>query len=154
MDATVDLLGTIAAPSLSKGDAMFWRRLLGFDTQTLAEKRAALNGVSLFFGALIGANLGMTTDLPLRDYALIIAVVCTIVLYLYLAPVARRRFSAMATLLALVGSLYLLLIHEIGETVFEGIRPSPHIFVTICFWVASILIVELRPVEKETSASH
>ncbi len=63
----------------------------------------------------------MTTNLPLRDYALIIAVVCTIVLYLYLAPVARRRYSAMATLLALVGSLYLLLIHEIGGHVTDAL---------------------------------
>lgn len=129
---------------------MFWRRLMGFNSQTLAEKRAALNGVSLFFGALIGANLGMTTNLPLRDYALIIAVICTLVLYLYLAPVARRRFWPVATLLALVGGLYLLLIDRIGENAFEGIRPPPHIFVTNCFWVASILIVELRPVESET----
>lgn len=132
---------------------MGWRRWLGLGTQTIAEKRAALNGVSLFFGALIGANLGTTAGMPLRDYALIVAVVCTIVLYLYLAPVARRRISAVANLLALIAGLYLLLIHEIGAFAFDGDRPTPHIFVTICFWVASILVVELRPCERSVTPS-
>ena len=126
---------------------MLWRRLLGLDAQTVAEKRAALNGISLFFGALIGANLGMTTGMPLRDYALIVAVVCTLILYLYIAPVARRRLSAVAILSALLGGLYLLLIHDIGAVAFDGARPTPHIFVTICFWVASTLVIELRPIE-------
>ena len=132
---------------------MLWRRLLGLDAQTLAEKRAALNGVSLFFGALIGANLGMTTGMPLRDYALIVAVVCTLILYLYIAPVARRRLSAVVILLALLGGLYLLLIHDLGAAAFDGARPSPHIFVTICFWVASTLVVELRPIEESLAGS-
>ena len=126
---------------------MLWRHLLGLDAQTIAEKRAALNGVSLFFGALIGANLGMTIGMPLRDYALIVAVVCTLILYLYIAPVARRRLSAVAILSALLGGLYLLLIHDIGAVAFDGARPTPHIFVTICFWVASTLVIELRPIE-------
>ena len=132
---------------------MLWRRLLGLDAQTLAEKRAALNGVSLFFGALIGANLGMTTGMPLRDYALIVAVMCTLILYLYIAPVARRRLSAVAILLALLGGLYLLLIHDLGAAAFDGARPSPHIFITICFWVASTLVVELRPIEESLAES-
>ena len=132
---------------------MLWRRLLGLDAQTIAEKRAALNGVSLFFGALIGANLGMTTGMPLRDYALIVAVVCTLILYLYIAPVARRRLSAVATLLALLSGLYFLLIHDLGAAAFDGARPSPHIFITICFWVASTLVVELRPIEESLAGS-
>ena len=127
---------------------MGWRRWLGFDAQTIAEKRAAINGVSLFFGALIGANLGTTGRMPLSDYALIVAVICLIVLYLYLAPVARRRVTTATNLLLLIGGLYLLLIHDVGAAAFDGPRPSPHIFVTICFWVTSILFVELRPVEE------
>lgn len=132
---------------------MLWRRLLGLDAQTIAEKRAALNGVSLFFGALIGANLGMTIGMPLRDYALIVAVVCTLILYLYIAPVARCRLSAVATLLALLSGLYFLLIHDLGAAAFDGARPTPHIFVTICFWVASTLVVELRPLDDSFAGS-
>lgn len=130
---------------------MNWRRWLGLDAQTIAEKRAALNGVSLFFGALIGANLGSTERMPLTDYAVVVAVVCMIVLYLYLAPVARRRWANAANLLLLVGGLYMLLIHDIGAAAFEGPRPSAHIFVTICFWITSVLLFELRPIAEASN---
>lgn len=124
---------------------MSWRRLVGLEDQTLAEKRAALSGISLFFGALIGANLGTIEQLALADYILLIATICLIVLYIHLAPVARKRWSNLAHLLALVLVLYLLLVHDAGAAFFQGPRPTPHIFATICFWLASLAIVELRP---------
>lgn len=124
---------------------MVWRRILGLDSQTAQERRAALNGVSMFFGALIGANLGSSDQLSIPDYALMIAVICLIVLYIHVAPVARKRWTALATLSALLGGLYLLLVHEIGTHAFDGARPSPHIFVTICFWLVSVAAVEFRP---------
>lgn len=127
---------------------MWWRKLVGLQAQSVAEKRAALNAVSLFFGALLGANLGTIEQLALRDYALIVAVISLIVLYIHLAPVARKRWSNLAYLLVLIGGLYILLMHASGTAFFDGPRPSPHIFVTICFWVASLVVVELRPVQR------
>ncbi len=126
--------------------ATAWRRWLGLEHQTAAEKRAARNGISMFFGALIGANLGALDRLALGDYVLLIAIVCLIVLYMHLATVAAKRWSTIGYLLALVAGLYLLLVHDAGARMFEGPRPGPQIFVTICFWLASIAIVELRPV--------
>lgn len=127
---------------------MAWRKWVGLEEQTAAEKRAAVNGISLFFGALIGANLGTTEQMGLRDYALVIAVICLIVLYVHLTPVARKRGSALARLFALLAGLYVLLIHDAGAAAFEGARPSPHIFITMCFWLTSILVVEIRPVSR------
>ena len=82
--------------------------------QTRAEKRAALNGISLFFGALIGANLGALEQLALRDYVLLILIVCLIVLYLQLAPVTRHRWTYLITLAAFVAGLYVLLLTPLG----------------------------------------
>lgn len=132
---------------------MSWRKLVGLDEQTASEKRAAVNGISLFFGALIGANLGSSDQMALRDYVLVVAIICLIVLYIHLAPVARKRWTNLAHLLALLGGLYLLLIHETGAMAFEGPRPSAHIFITIGFWLTSILVVELRPVSKPVPAA-
>jgi hypothetical protein len=84
----------------------------------------------------------------LSDYVLLIAVICLIVLYIHLAPVARKRWSILAHLVALVCGLYLLLIHDVGASVFEGPRPAAHIFATICFWLVSVALLELRPVAK------
>ncbi|WP_126173367.1 hypothetical protein [Altericroceibacterium xinjiangense] len=125
---------------------MQWRRGLGLEEQTASEKRAALSAISLFFGALTGANLGTIEKLVLRDYTLIIAIICLIVLYIHLYPVGTRRWSNLAHLLVLTGGLYVLLVHDIGAAAFHGPRPTPHIFVTICFWIASLAAVELRPV--------
>lgn len=122
-----------------------WRQWLGFEAQTAEEKRAALNGISLFFGALIGANLGATADMILSDYVLVIAVICLIVLYLHLASVAQRRWRSIAHLAALLSGLYVLLIHPLGMLVFVGERPPPHMFATICLWLSSVAMIELRP---------
>jgi hypothetical protein len=108
-----------------------------------------ISGVNLFFGALIGANLGTLDGMPLSDYTLIIAIVCLIVMYIQVAPVARRRRTYLVTLLGLTGLLYVLLIDPRGEELFRGrSRPPPHLFITICFWLASVASVELRPIAR------
>lgn len=126
-----------------------WRGLLGIERQTLAEKRAASNGTNLFFGALIGANLGALERLVLNDYLLLILVVALIVLYLQLAPVAKRRWQRLFELLLVTGGLYFLLMTEPGLAVFESDpKPGPHLFYTIALWMLSLLSIELRPVER------
>jgi hypothetical protein len=124
-----------------------WRGLLGLDEQSRAEKRAAINGINLFFGALIGANLGSLERLALRDYLLLIIIVSLIVLYLQVVPVARKRWSYLTTLGATVAGLAVLLLTPIGLDIFaDRPRPSPHLFVTIALWLVSVAMVELRPV--------
>lgn len=124
--------------------------MLGIDEQTRAEKRAAINGMNLFFGALIGANLGSLERLALRDYLILIIIVSLIVLYIQVAPVARRRWPYLATLAMTVAWLYALLLTPLGLELFENRpRPSPHLFVTICLWLLTVASVELRPVAQD-----
>lgn len=131
----------------------FVSRLLGIKEQTPAEKAAAINGMNLFFGALIGANLGTLHEIHLRDYLLIAIIVCLIVLYIQVAPVARRRWSYLLQLAIMLGGLYVLLLHPFGADLFkERPRPSPHIFITICLWLSSVASIELRPLVAPESA--
>jgi hypothetical protein len=126
-----------------------WRTLLGIDPQTRTEKRASVNGLNLFFGALIGANLGSLEHLALRDYTLLISMICVIVLYIQLAPVARQRWLYIGFLLMTVAWLYVLLLTPYGLQFFKDRpRPAPHLFVTICVWLFSVAYVELRPLAK------
>lgn len=132
-----------------------WRKFLGLEEQTRAEKRAQLNGISLFFGALIGANLGALEKLPLNEYMLVVTVVCMIAIYIQVAPVARKRWPTIATLSGTVAGLYLLLVSPVAERVFDhGIRPSPHLFFTITLWLVSVVLVELRPLADEHPAAN
>lgn len=127
-----------------------WRTLLGIDPQTRAEKRAATNGLNLFFGALIGANLGSLEHLALRDYTLVISMVCVVVLYIQLAPVARYRLLYTAFLASYVAVLYVLLLAPAGLHPFQDRpRPQPHLFVTICMWLLSVAYIEFRPLAKD-----
>ena len=41
-------------------------------SQTGREKEALVQGTNLFFGALLGVNLGTANDLPLSVYALLV----------------------------------------------------------------------------------
>ena len=126
-----------------------WRTLLGIDPQTRTEKRAAVNGLNLFFGALIGANLGALEQLAIRDYAMLISIICLIVLYIQLAPVARQRWTYVGFLLLTVALLYAILLTPFGLRLFEDRpRPAPHLFVTICIWLFSVAYIELRPLAK------
>ncbi len=132
-----------------------WRTLLGIDSQTRTEKRAAVNGLNLFFGALIGANLGTLENLALPDYTIIVIMVCLTVLYIQLAPVARQRWLYVVILAFYVGILYLLLMSPGGFHPFEDRpRPQPHLFVTICLWLASVAYIELRPMAKPEGKSR
>ena len=124
-----------------------WRGIVGLEEQTRAEKRAAVNGTNLFFGALIGANLGSLEVLPVGDYLLLVITISLIVLYIHLAPVARKRWSVIAHLAGAVVGLWLLLISPVGAGLFAAERPPPHLFATICFWLISVAWVELRPVQ-------
>jgi hypothetical protein len=127
-----------------------WRGILGIEDQTRAEKRAAITGINLFFGALIGANLGSLERLAIRDYLLLIIIVSLIVLYIQLAPVVRRRWSHLLTLATTVAGLYVLLLTPVGLAVFEDRpRPTPHLFITICLWLVSVATIEIRPLAKD-----
>jgi hypothetical protein len=96
---------------------------------------------------LIGANLGALERLALRDYLLLICIVAVIVLYIQLAPVARRRWSNLAHLAVTLAGLYVLLMTPYGATLFaDRPRPAPHLFFTIALWLVSVASVEIRPV--------
>jgi hypothetical protein len=129
-----------------------WRSLIGIEEQTLAEKRAAVNGTNLFFGALIGANLGALERLVLDDYLLLVTMVALVVLYIQLAPVARNRWRRLAELLVVVATLYVLLMTPFRERFFESDPPpGPHIFYTVALWMLSVFSLEIRPIAKRSA---
>jgi len=128
---------------------MWWRKQFGMDEQTVAEKRASVTGMNLFFGALIGANLGTLEAMSLPDYTLVAAIVCMIVLYIQLAPVARKRWTYLAYLAGLLALLYVILFDPLGRNIFQDRpEPTPHLFVTICLWLISVATVEFRPMVR------
>ena len=121
-------------------------------TQTKREKLGTIDGINLFFGALLGANLGTFQDLKLVHYLTMISVLAGMVMGLRLVSTTedRRRpiivLFVYAVLLAMIVTL-------------PGFRPAGlavadlHKLVgTMAVWLALALAIELSPMKAETTA--
>jgi hypothetical protein len=66
--------------------------------QTHRERRGGIDGLNLFFGALLGANLGTLEQLPLTDYVKLIVLLAFTVVGLRMISTSERRLYALLTL--------------------------------------------------------
>lgn len=113
--------------------------------QTRAERRAYRQGISLFFGALLGALLGTITNLPLRDYASLVLLLAVIVLLLQLVGAARSRIYAIGSLLT--GMLLIGFGWWSDELRPAALAPEAfdRLAVTLALWLGIALLIELTP---------
>lgn len=116
--------------------------------QTQRERRGGVDGINLFFGALLGANLGTLEQLPLSDYVKLIALLAFTVVGLRMVSTSERRIYALLTLgiyVVLVGLiLFLPMLRPKG-------LPEPAVTrlgATLAVWVCAVLLLEFWPVKK------
>lgn len=125
------------------------RALKPFSSQTPGEKLGMLDGTNLFFGALLGANLGTAGSLPLVQYALLIVLLAGTV-------VALRQFSTSERtlyrwgLLGAYAALFAYLLY--GKNIFEGMDAGDRdrLAITLAVWLGVVLLAEFTPVRRET----
>jgi len=113
--------------------------------QTHEERRGAMDGVSLFFGALLGANLGTVEQLPLWDYIQLIILLAGTVMVLRMISTSERRGYALLTLafyVVLVGA-FLGLPSMRPEDLSDA--AAARLGATLAIWVMSVLALELWP---------
>jgi len=122
--------------------------------QTEGAKVGGLDGLNLFFGALLGANLGTVEKLPLFDYVkLIILLAGTVMTIRIISTSKQRRYT-----LGLAG-FYVALIA--GMLLSDDLRPqgmSPdelnRIIVTLGIWISLVVLIELSPVRPDEDESE
>jgi hypothetical protein len=121
-------------------------RIPGLLTQTPREKSATIDGIGLFFGALLGANLGTLGGLSLYDYSAIIVVLAITVIALRLFSHSERRGYAYAMLAVYAGAVALPLHFHRPQ----GLAPADadRMMVTLGIWLAAVLFVELHPTRE------
>ncbi|MGQ0559186.1 MAG: hypothetical protein ACT4OE_06330 [Sphingosinicella sp.] len=114
--------------------------------QTRQEKQGTLDGMNLFFGALLGANLGAVGDLPLGRYAMLIAILAGTVMTLRVFSTSERRKYAIGLLLSYVLLMGIYLYS--GYFTDHGLSQTDRdrLAVTLAVWLSAVLIVELYPV--------
>lgn len=120
--------------------------------QTGREKLGTIDGVNLFFGALLGANLGTLGTLPLRDYGMLIVLLAGMVVTIRLVSTSERRayaFGLLGFYLALVAAILFV----------PGLQPKGlaeadlhRIAVTLAIWLGAVMIVEYSPTKESPEA--
>ena len=121
--------------------------------QTPREKRGMLDGINLFFGALLGANLGTLNGLSSWDYAHIIVLLAGTVITLRIYSTTDRRSYAyilLAVYVLFVGNR-LFLRHEDMEGLTTADRDR--LAITLGIWLISVVLAELTPVTKRPASS-
>jgi len=124
--------------------------------QTEREKGGTLDGINLFFGALLGANLGSLDGVSLTGYALIVLVLAGMVMALRTFAESERRFYASFTLAAYMFGVSFLLYRG---TALDGfaVEDRWRLAITIAIWVSAVVMAVLfptfDPVREERTAA-
>ncbi|MGZ8999207.1 MAG: hypothetical protein ACXW2T_10175 [Allosphingosinicella sp.] len=113
-------------------------------TQTERERGGTLDGINLFFGALLGANLGSLDGISLTGYALVVLVLAGTVMALRGFAESERRILAASMLGAYVLGVSLLLYRG---TPLEGLAVEDRwrLAITLAIWISSVVMTVLYP---------
>lgn len=112
-------------------------------TQTPREKTATVDGISLFFGALLGANLGTLDGLGLYDYGTVIFILACTVMTLRLFSTSERRGFALAMLALYVAVIVVFLVFQRPAGL--AAADAERLMVTLGVWLGAVILVELYP---------
>jgi hypothetical protein len=120
----------------------FWRHTPG-------DKAGSIDGLNLFFGALLGANLGTMQTLPLEDYVRLVLVLAASVMALRTISTSERRGVVLVVVLICVlavgGMLFVPMLKPKG---LSG-DSLDKLIGTLAIWLACVLLVEFSPAQKD-----
>jgi hypothetical protein len=104
------------------------------------ERRASLDGVNLFFSALLGANVGVMNDMPLNDYFKMILLLSGAVSAVFTIAVSERRSVMWTTALAF--AVILLAMGVAPPVSSDESRQEFHrLVMTMAVWLAMLLLL-------------
>ncbi len=107
---------------------------------TPGDKAGSIDGLNLFFGALLGANLGTMQNVPLVDYVRLILILAGSVMTFRMISTSERRWYAMIiagfAAIAVGGMLFLPFMK------FRGLRVDDlhKLIATLAIWLACVLL--------------
>lgn len=116
---------------------------------TARGKAGAIDGLNLFFGALLGANLGTLDRLRLVEYVQLAVLLAGTVMAVRMVSTSERR----GLVLGVLGIYAMLLVCLV---VLPGAKPDNmavddlhRLVATLAVWVIFILGIELSPIRQE-----
>ena len=124
----------------------------GLFRNTPGGKAGTIDGLNLFFGALLGANLGTMQGLALYDYIKIIVLLAGTVIVIRLISTSERKLYVAMNVLLYVALIGALLFYPALQP--KGVDPADlhRLGATLGIWFALVLVSELLPAGDERSA--
>jgi predicted membrane channel-forming protein YqfA (hemolysin III family) len=121
----------------------------GLFRNTPGGKAGTIDGLNLFFGALLGANLGTMQGLGLYDYVKIIVLLAGTVIVIRLVSTSERKLYVAANVVLYVVLIGALLLYPAFQP--KGVAPADlqRLAATLAIWFALVLISELLPANEE-----
>ena len=119
----------------------------GLFRNTAGGKAGTIDGLNLFFGALLGANLGTMQGLALYDYIKIIVLLAGTVIVIRLISTSERKLYVAANVLLYIALIGALLFYPPLQP--KGVDPADlqRLGATLAIWFALVLLSELLPTD-------
>ena len=119
---------------------------------TPRDRRGGIDGLNLFFGALLGANLGTLDGLTTEDYVKLIALLACTIMSLRMLSTSERRWLILISLAVYCG--FLAMIYVTPQLQPEGLPADDlnKLLLTIAIWVVSVVSMEFWPVHHSEAA--
>jgi len=109
------------------------------------EYNANLNGLGIFFGAVLGFVMASTENLTNKDYVLVLFTTAAIVITILYISSSKHRILYSILAFAFIAVLPYIL----GIMVSPGAQLPPKLQPTLAVWLAMTLIVEFNPRDRE-----
>lgn len=119
----------------------------GLFRNTAGGKAGTIDGLNLFFGALLGANLGTMQGLALYDYIKIIVLLAGTVIVIRLISTSERKMYVAANVLLYIALIGALLFYPALQPKGVDQADLQRLGATLAIWFALVLISELLPAE-------
>lgn len=124
-----------------------------FFRNTAGGKAGSIDGLNLFFGALLGANLGTTQGMAPFDYFKLITLLAGTVMVIRMLSTSERRVYMFVNVV-----LYILLVS--GFLLVPTFQPKgvavadlQRLALTLGVWVTFVLLAELMPMRQQQDAN-
>jgi hypothetical protein len=116
---------------------------------TSRERAGTIDGINLFFGALLGANLGTLNSLTLSQYITFILFLAGTVMALRMISTSERRGFAM--LFVAFYAFVILTMWNIPAMQPKGLPEADlhRTLATLAIWIGSVVLQEFSPVLED-----
>jgi hypothetical protein len=116
-------------------------------------KAGAIDGLNLFFGALLGANLGTIQGMGLLDYVKLIVLLAGTVMVVRMLSTSERKLFMVITLLIYVALISAMLLLPELQPKGMAVNDLHRLVATLAVWVVFVLAAEFSPMREADETS-